>query len=183
MICGMRPSGSAQQLEARRRQAVAFLRRGKTYRWIATTLNASLSSVVRWWQEYQRKGLRGLRAHPSPGRPSLLSEQQIGGLEKHLVAGPLKAGYSTDLWKLKRIRRLIERHYGVHYTEVGVWKVLRQRLRWSCQKPERRATERDKEKIERWKRYRWPRIKKRATTWGPSGFPRRKRVPAHSQCS
>jgi hypothetical protein len=33
-------------------------------------------------------------------------------------------------------------------------------LGWSCQKPERRALERDEEAIERWKREVWPEVKK-----------------------
>jgi len=33
-------------------------------------------------------------------------------------------------------------------------------LNWSCQKPERRALERDEAAIVRWKRYRWTTIKK-----------------------
>ena len=34
-----------------------------------------------------------------------------------------------------------------------------------------RAMQRDEAAIAHWKRYRWPHIKKRATTWGPSGLP------------
>jgi len=34
-------------------------------------------------------------------------------------------------------------------------------LGWSCQKPERRAVERDEAAIARWKRYRWVAVKKR----------------------
>ena len=39
-------------------------------------------------------------------------------------------------------------------------------LGFSCQKPERRALERDEEKIEQWKRKRWPAGKKNATRLG-----------------
>ncbi len=35
-----------------------------------------------------------------------------------------------------------------------------------CQKPERRALERDEERIEDWKRKRWPQVKKSATRLG-----------------
>jgi hypothetical protein len=38
-------------------------------------------------------------------------------------------------------------------------------------KPERRALQRDEEEIARWKRSRWPHIKKRRPAWGPSGLP------------
>jgi hypothetical protein len=41
-------------------------------------------------------------------------------------------------------------------------------LGWSYQKPERRALERDEEKIDRWKRKHWPRVKKTLRGWVPT---------------
>ena len=38
----------------------------------------------------------------------------------------------------------------------------------SCQKPERRALERDEQKIEEWKRTRWPQVKKTLRGWVPT---------------
>ena len=177
----MRSNMSPRQLEARRRKAVVLVRQGKTFRWIAQTLRSSLSSVVRWCQAYRKRGARGLKARTSPGRPSRLSLRQKQWLQQRLLKGALTAGYSTELWTLKRIRRLIRTQYGVEYTQVGVWWLLVHELGWSCQKPERRALQRDEEAIARWKRAEWPRIKKRQRTWGPSGFPRRKRLPAHPE--
>lgn len=175
----MRPRGSAEQLENRRRRAVALLRAGQTYRSVARPLNASLSSVVRWDQGYRQTGLKALRTRPSPGRPSRLSKPQRDRLRQLLVAGAGQAGYATDLWTLQRIAKLIEGQFGVRYTTVGVWKLLRVGLDWSWQKPERRALQRDEAAIEHWKRRTWPHIKKRPTPWGPSRVPRRKRVSAH----
>jgi transposase len=57
------------------------------------------------------------------------------------------------------VAALIEREFGVSYHVDHVWKVLR-RLGWSCQKPERRARERDEAAIRRWRESDWPRIKK-----------------------
>lgn len=175
----MRPHGTARQLEHRRRRAIALLRAGKTYRAVAQALNASLSSVVRWYQAYRKRGLKELRARPTPGRPSRLSKPQRERLRRRLVAGPLKAGYTTDLWTLQRIAKLIETQCGVRYTTVGVWKLLRMGLGWTWQKPERRATQRDEAAIAHWKKHTWPHIKKRSQAWGPSGVPGRKRVSAH----
>jgi transposase len=58
---------------------------------------------------------------------------------------------------------VIEKKFGVRYHPGHVWWLL-ERLGWSCQKPERRACECDEEAVERWRRERWPHIKKR-----PSG--------------
>lgn len=174
----MRPHGTAKQLEGRRRQAIALLRAGRTYRAVAHAVKASVSSVVRWVQAYRKQGLSALRARATPGRPSRLSPRQREQLRHLLVAGAVNAGYATDLWTLQRIAKLIKTHFGVRYTTVGVWKLLRIGLDWSWQKPERRATQRDEAAIERWKQQTWPHIKKRPATWGPSRVPRRKRLSA-----
>jgi transposase len=84
-----------------------------------------------------------------------------------LTRGAVRAGYRTDLWTLPRVAALIHQAFGVRYHPAHVWKVLTA-LRWSCQKPERRAVERDEVAIARWTRQEWPRIKKRRSTWRPS---------------
>lgn len=88
-----------------------------------------------------------------------------------LLKGPQQAGYQTDLWTLQRVAALIDRHFGIQYHAGHVWKLLTA-LGWSCQKPERRAVERDEEAIARWTREEWPRIKKRRSPGGPSRVPR-----------
>ena len=175
----MRPHGKPSQLEKRRRQAIALLRAGQPFRTVARAVKASLSSVVRWAQAYRRNGLKGLRARPAPGRPPRLSSRQRDRLKRLLLQGAEKAGYSTGVWTLQRIAKLIRREFGVRYTTVGVWKLMRTGLEWSWQKPERRAIERDEAAIEHWKRVTWPHIKKRPKAWRPSRVPRRKRISAH----
>ena len=179
MLGGMRPPGTPQQLEARRQRAVALLRAGKTYQSVATTLNASISSVVRWAQAHRRGGKAALRARAIPGRPQRLSASQKLQLIQRLVAGPLAAGYSTDVWTLPRIARLIAQRFGIRYHPGHVWRLMGQ-LGWTCQKPQRRALERNEAAIAHWKRYRWPHIKKRPSVESAFGFPRRKWVPTHS---
>ena len=77
-----------------------------------------------------------------------------------LQRGPSAAGYSTELWTLKRMAEVIEKKFGVRYHPGHVWWLL-EHLGWSCQKPERRARESDEEAIEQWRRERWAHIKKR----------------------
>src|SRR2546430_1468545 len=156
----MRPHGTPNQLEARRRRAIALLKSGKPYRIVAAMLGSSLSSVVRWFQSYREGGLRKLRPQPIPGRPHSLSRPQRERLKRILLKGPIAAGYSTDLWTLKRIAKTIGKHFGVNYHPGHVWYVMSEDLKWSCQKPERRAYERNEEAIARWKKTTWPRINK-----------------------
>jgi transposase len=163
----MRPPGTPEQLEKRRRRAVHFLKSGQTLAAVARQVHASVSSVFRWWQAHQRDGPRGLRPKPTPGRPPGLSDAQKGKLVRLLGKGALRAGDPTDLWTLRRVADLIHREFGIRYHPCHVWKVLTG-LGWSCQKPERRAQEWDEAAIARWKHEAWPRIKKRRPPGGPS---------------
>ncbi len=94
------------------------------------------------------------------GRPRQLDAEQERGLGKVLMAGALAAGYPTELWTLPRIGKVISRQFGVEYSTGHLWHLLR-RLGFSCQKPEKRAIQRNEPEIVRWKRHGWPALKKK----------------------
>ena len=75
------------------------------------------------------------------------------------MQSPTEHGFGTELWTLKRVRALIERLYGVRFSEVHVWRLLGA-MGFSSQKPERRAIERNEAAVVAWKRKTWPALKK-----------------------
>jgi transposase len=156
----MRPKGSAQELEARRRWAVSLLKKGLSLREVSRLMECSPSSVARWREVARKSGMEGLAAKRHPGPRPRLSEKQKEKLVALLLEGPQAHGYRNDLWTLSRLAQVIENHFGVRYHPAHVWKILHA-LGWSCQKPERRPKERDDKKIEQWRKETWPHIKKR----------------------
>lgn len=156
----MRPHGSPTALEARRRRAVALLAQGLGVRTVARQIGCSPSSVSRWQTDVAAGGPDALRAKPPPGRPPRLTARQRARLLTLLLNGATAHGFGTDLWTLPRVAAVIARTFGVTYHPAHVWKILRGEG-WSCQKPERRARERDEAAIQRWRAERWPHIKKR----------------------
>jgi transposase len=156
----MRPHGSPADLEARRRRAVALLDEGLGVREVARQIGCSPASVSRWHTEVRSRGPDALRRKPAPGRPRRLTGRQRARLLTLLLKGAAAHGFSTDLWTLPRVATVITRTFGVTYHPAHVWKILRGE-HWSCQKPERRARERDEAAIQRWRTERWPHIKKR----------------------
>ena len=73
----MRPKGSSAQLEQRRRDALAMLRRGTKAAAVGCTLRVSLVSVGRWRQAADEGGgAKALAARPVPGRPPKLGAAQ-----------------------------------------------------------------------------------------------------------
>lgn len=156
---GMRPHGSPEELERRRRRGVALLNAGASITEVAGRLGCSHSSVILWRDAVRRRGPNALRAKPAPGRPPKLTAQQRGELPHLLLRGAAAWGFETELWTTRRIATVIRRAFGVRLHRAHVGRVLRA-LEWSCQKPERRALERDEAAIARWKRYRWTAVKK-----------------------
>jgi transposase len=156
----MRPHGTPAELEKRRWRAIDLLKRGLSIVDVARRVGCSHSSVILWRDRLRRRGRSALKAQPAPGRPRRLRATQRERLPALLLRGALAWGYSTDLWTTTRIANVIEREFGVRYHRSHVGRLLSD-IGWSCQKPERRALERDDEAIKRWKRYRWVAIKKK----------------------
>ena len=156
----MRPKGSAVELEARRRQAVALLQDGKSNTEVARLVGADLSSVKRWKRAVAAGGLTVLAAKPNRGRSPKLSPAQRQELAAIVRAGPLASGFRTDLWTCRRVAEVIRQRFGVVYHPDHVGRVLHA-LGFTQQKPQRRASERDEPAIERWRKRAWPRLKKR----------------------
>lgn len=176
----MRPYGTPEQLEKRRRRAIQLLKGGSNLPATAHIVKASVSSVFRWRQSYQRHGVNGLKPKPTPGRPCRLSPSQKGRLAKLLLKGAPAQGYRTDLWTLQRIAEVIGKQFRIQYHPNHVWRLM-QGMGWSSQKPERRALQRDEGEIVRWKTYHWPNIKKRQALGSAPGLPRREWVPPHPE--
>ena len=97
----MRPKGSAEVLEERRRIAARLLQAGKGVREVARLVGASPGSVSRWKKALEQGGMEALKAKPQPGRLPKLSEPQKQELAAILRKGPIAAGFPTDLWALK----------------------------------------------------------------------------------
>jgi transposase len=163
----MRPHGSPRELEARRMRAAALLHEGRCPAEVARLLGCHPSSVTRWRKTVHRRGAAALRAKPAPGRPCQLTLRERSRLVRLLLKGPMARGYRTDVWTTQRIADMIAEEFRVSYHRDHVGRLLHG-LGWSCQKPDRRALERHEERIERWKRTEWPRIKKGLRTWAPT---------------
>jgi transposase len=152
----MRPYGTSEQLEKRRKHALELLKRGKSVEEVATQARVDPQSVRRWHREQKHPKKKSER---SLGRPAYLIREQIQQLEKELLRGAYAHGYSEDYWTLDRIGHVIWTLFQVRYEQSGVWRLL-MRMGWSNQKVQRLAIQRDDEAIANWKRHAWPRIKK-----------------------
>jgi transposase len=151
----MRPKGTPDELARRRQRAVAAYHEGQSPSTIARVLGIDRSSVHRWVRLARSQG--GLDPKPRH-RPHGLSDPQLAQLEQLLLQGATCHGWATDLWTANRVAALIHRHFGITYHPEHVRKILKRRLGWSSQKPQRRAKERNEDEIQRWLAAEFPRI-------------------------
>ena len=146
-----------KELELRRRKGMRMLARGVAQAEVARALQISRQTASSWArklagdaQAWRRKPL---------GRPSGLDAAQKKVLGKALLAGAVANGFPTELWTLARVAKLIEREFGVAYSTVNVWRILRE-MGFSNQRPAGRALQRDEAAIKQWRVKRWPALKK-----------------------
>lgn len=151
-----RPFGSAAALEQRRRQAVLAVQQGDSVKDVARIIGVAKGSVHRWLQMAER--VEGLAAKPHPGPARRLSHAQEQRLAELLLQGAQTHGWPNDLWTTQRIAEVIRRHFGIPFHHDHVGRLLHERLKWSAQKPRRRARERDEGAIAAWQTDVFPRI-------------------------
>src|SRR5215207_658210 len=147
-------------MEKRRKRAARMFARGATQADVARELAVSRQSVSRWYADWRAGGTRALKAAGRAGRVPRLTNAQLRQVDRALRRGPRAHGFGTDLWTLDRVAAVIEAETGVRYHAGHVWKLLRDKLGWTRQRPARRATERDDEAIARWIAEDWARIKR-----------------------
>ncbi len=150
-----------ETIEARRIEGARLLKRKVPQAEVARRLGVSRQAVSVWARALaQANGaVVKLKARPL-GRPKQLTASQCASLRRLLLKGALAAGFPTELWTVKRVRALIQREFGVKYSNTGGWELLRS-LGFTPQKPEKRALQRDEQAIAQWKRKSWPALKKK----------------------
>ena len=156
----MRPPGSAEELERKRRRAMELMEQGKKPSDIRHFLGVSKRSFSRWRSAVLKQGHEALAAKPRQV-PKRLDEEQLRQLVEELEKGSVAHGWANEIWTGTRVAELIRRLYGVTYTPDHVRVLLRETLKWTSQKPERRGRERNEEEIERWRTEEFPRVKKK----------------------
>src|SRR5215216_2134606 len=160
MVRRVRPRRDFAAMQERRMRAANLFEQGVISAEVARQMGVSHQIVSDWRAAWRRSGRAGLRGAGRAGRLPKLSRDHLVQVERELVKGAAASGYPNDVWTLQRVAEVIERLTGVSYHPAHVWYVLRHELKWSWQRPARRATERNDEAIHQWVKKRWPQLKK-----------------------
>lgn len=148
------------EMEKRRLKAIRLFEKEISPAEVARRLGVHRQSTTRWRKEWLAGGQAALGSKGPIGRRPELAPEQQERLAAILEAGAVASGLPTEVWTLPRIAKLVRKEFGVEYHPGHMGKVLAT-MGFSCQRPTRRAIERDEEKIRHWKRYKWPALKKK----------------------
>jgi transposase len=153
-----------EQQAERRAEAIRLLEAGEMKQVeVAGHLGVTEAAVSKWKRQLAEEGPQALKLRKATGRPPKLDEAAKKALIKKLEAGAVAAGFPTEQWTQARVKRVIEREFGVSYHRNYISRLLDD-LGWSVQKPDARAIERDEDLIRAWLEQDWPRIKKGAAS-------------------
>ncbi len=145
--------------EGRRLQAWQLKQRGWSQRQIAVALGVSEGAVSQWMTRARKGGPEALRHRPSPGAPRRLSCEHLARLPDLLHRGAEADGFRGAVWTRRRVAAVIRLACGVTDHPAHVGRVLHT-IRWSPQKPARRARQRDEVAIAHWREERWPALQR-----------------------
>ena len=144
------------ELERRRIRAIGAVNEGESPEAVARIFGVNRSTVYRWRKLAENRD--GLAAKPHPGPSPRLSAQQCKRLASLLLQGAKAHGWATDLWTCARIVEVIRRHFAISFHHDHVGRVLRKRLHWTAQKPQRVAREQSKGAVKYFRQVKFPRI-------------------------
>ena len=101
---------------------------------VARILGVGRTSLYRWLAMAE-KSPEAPAARPHPGPRARPSDVQVGELERLLLEGARSHVWPNDLWSAGRVAEHVR-------------KILRRQLRWSSQRPQKKARQRDQERID-----------------------------------
>src|SRR3982751_4209262 len=121
---------------ARRMLALALVLEGASREEAARAAGMDRQTLRDWVHRYNAEGVEGLRDRPRPGRPCALDEGRQAALKGLILRGPKLERDGCVAWRARDLRELVERRFGVRYSESGVRRLLRGLdLSWQTARP------------------------------------------------
>lgn len=148
-----------EQHAERRRRAVCLKEKGWRQSDIAEAIGVSDGAVSQWRKDYRAHGDVVFEPRYRAPKPKRFPEHSYRQLRTLLQQGPQAHGYADGLWTAERVAKLIGEHFAVTLSTRTAYRVL-DRLGYSLQKPQHRASERDEQAIDQWQEEQLPAIKK-----------------------
>lgn len=155
--------GSHLTTEFRRRAVVAVLE-GLTKTAVAAAYGVDRKTIARWVNRVQEGGQDALLRQVGSGRRRKLEDLTEEEILRIVLAGAATYGFETNLWTVRRLRRVIADEFQIQVSKNTVWRRLRD-AGLTYQKPEREYYEIDEAARKKWLRYEVPKIRRAVKTY------------------
>src|SRR3974390_695371 len=153
-------------LEAMRIRAVQRVQDGESPDLVARIFGVGRTAIYRWLADYRRGGWGALKAKPLFGRPPKLDGKRLQWVYNSVIhKNPLQLKFEFARWTREMVAKLIKDKFGIKLSANSVGRLLAQ-LGVTCQKPLRRAIERDEALVQQWLDKEYPKIKAMAQRQG-----------------
>jgi transposase len=150
---------SHDKLTELRRRGVAAVQAGESPADVARVLGVSRATVYGWLALYRAGGWDKLDAKKRGGRRPRLDTRKLAWIYRAVTEGdPRQYRFPFALWTARLAGEVIRRQFGVRLSHASVCRLLNQ-LGLTAQRPMWRAYQQDPEKVERWLREEFPRIR------------------------
>jgi transposase len=161
---------SCKEREKIRLKAAKLFKKNKSQAEVARKFKVTPAAVNYWHKAWKKQDIKGLKSKGHPGFESKLTDEKRILFKKAVLKGPLAYGYQTNLWTLSRLASVMKKVAKVKFSGVWTWNIIRS-LGFTCQKPQVKAKQQNKQKIKEWKEKRLPGLKKMGDkTWILSGL-------------
>jgi len=150
---------SHEALEAIRIRAVKAVQSGQSPEVVIAALGMSRGCIYDWLAAYRAGGFDALKAKKLNGRPKKLDGKQLAWIYKAITGGnPMQYAFEFALWTRDLVRALIWKRFKVKLSLPSISRLLHQ-LGLTPQKPLFKAYQQNKQRVEKWLKYEYPRIK------------------------
>jgi transposase len=149
-----------------RKRGVASVQQGESPETVARSLGINRTTIYDWLAKYRSGGWGALEARKRGGGKRKLNGRGMRWLfDTITMKNPVQLKFEFALWTCDMVRQLIARKFKVQLSRTSVNRLLTQ-LGLSAQRPLWRAYQQDPQKVERWLKVEYPRIKRLAAKEG-----------------
>lgn len=158
------------QLTELRKRGVSAVQDGQPPKQVTRALGVQRSTLFGWLALYRRGGWHALDARRRGGRPPKVTAHMMEWIyDTVTMKDPRQMRFPFALWTSLMVAELIWRQFDVRLSKASVCRLLNQ-LGLSPQRPLWRAFQRDPQRVEKWLKEEYPRIRDLAREQGADIF-------------
>ena len=147
------------ELTELRKRGVSAVQDGQHAVLVAKVFGVQRSTLFGWLARYRRGGWDALDARKRGGRPPKLTAKMLEWIYNTVtMEDPRQMKFPFALWTSLMVAELVWRQFGIRISKASVCRLMNQ-LGLSPQKPLWRAFQQDPERVEKWLKEEYPKIR------------------------